>query len=93
MASSLPNRESGPQNQPSANVAVIVSVGAAASMGGISCVIVAGDIFDIMLAPFSLVVLSERSVVPGLQPLNNRPAARPHKNITPTDRKQDPNQR
>lgn len=32
----LPNRESGPQNQPIANVAVFVSVGALASMGGIS---------------------------------------------------------
>jgi hypothetical protein len=32
----LPNRESGPQNQPSANVAVSVLVGAAASMGGIA---------------------------------------------------------
>jgi hypothetical protein len=31
----LPNRESGPQNQPNANVAVSVSVGAEASVGGI----------------------------------------------------------
>jgi len=31
----LPNRESGPQNQPSANVAVSVWVGAEASMGDI----------------------------------------------------------
>jgi hypothetical protein len=32
----LPNRESGPQNQPNAKVAVSVLVGAAASMGGIA---------------------------------------------------------
>ncbi|HUX76326.1 MAG TPA: hypothetical protein VMY40_06765 [Anaerolineae bacterium] len=32
----LPNRESGPQNQLSANVAVSVLAGAAASMGGIA---------------------------------------------------------
>jgi hypothetical protein len=32
----LPNRESGPQNQPRANVAVSVLVGTEASMGGIA---------------------------------------------------------
>ena len=32
--SRLPNRESGPQNQPKANVAVFICAGAAASMGG-----------------------------------------------------------
>jgi len=32
----LPNRESGPQNQPSANVALSVLVGSEASMGDIA---------------------------------------------------------
>jgi hypothetical protein len=37
----LPNRESGPQNQPIAKVAVFVLVGALASMGGISVAVLA----------------------------------------------------
>jgi hypothetical protein len=36
MPSTLPNRESGPQNQPLAKVAVRVVAGASASMGGIA---------------------------------------------------------
>jgi len=51
----LPNRESGPQNQPNANVAVFVSVGAAASMGGIVALMVVGVII------FSSLI--ERSIV------------------------------
>ena len=44
--SKLPNRESGPQNQPNANVAVLVSAGAAASMVGILVLMVAFDFVD-----------------------------------------------
>ena len=50
--SKLPNRESGPQNQPNANVAVLVSAGAAASMAGILVLMVAFDFVGSILLPF-----------------------------------------
>ena len=53
----LPNRESGPQNQPRANVAVSVSTGAAASIGGIVC--------------FGIIVFSFSAVSVVLQPIIN----------------------
>ena len=49
----LPNRESGPQNQPRAKVAVSVLTGAAASMGGIILVGVA-VLFAPLMILFSL---------------------------------------
>ena len=52
--SKLPNRESGPQNQPNANVAVLVSAGAAASMVGIPVLMVEFDLVDSILL-FSLI--------------------------------------
>jgi len=47
----LPNRESGPQNQPKANVAVSVLVGAAASIGGIGTVL---PVLSIVFPSFAL---------------------------------------
>jgi hypothetical protein len=60
-------------------------------MGGMSRILVAGDILDIISVSFSLLVFSERSAVPGLHPPNNKPTAKPDKKNTPTDRKQDVN--
>jgi hypothetical protein len=47
----LPNRASGPQNQPKAKVAVSVFVGAAASMGGMAVMGVAFPCKDSVSSP------------------------------------------
>ena len=59
--SKLPNRESGPQNQPNANVAVLVSAGAAASNVGILVLLV--DVDDSILLPFLISVAAAESAL------------------------------
>jgi hypothetical protein len=54
----LPNRESGPQNQPRANVAISVLAGVARSMGGLMAlgmepVFVAASIFSLLVVKLS----------------------------------------
>jgi len=63
MPPKLPNRESGPQNQPNANVAVLVSAGAAASMVGILVSMVAFDFVDSILLPFLISVVGAESAL------------------------------
>jgi len=74
--SKLPNRESGPQNQPRAKVAVSVLAGKRASMGGI---LVSGLEFDCkfsMLFSFSGFAVGSGPAVPKLQALIQRPMDR-----------------
>ena len=59
----LPNRESGPQNQPSANVAVSVFTGALKSISGISVFMLACDFaVAIVLPPFSNARIMNRGI-------------------------------
>ena len=74
--SKLPNRESGPQNQPRANVAVSVLAGKAASMGGI---LVLGLEFDCkfsMLLSFSSFGVDSEPALPKSQALIKKPMFR-----------------
>jgi hypothetical protein len=66
----LPNRESGPQNQPNANVAVSVSVGTEASVGGIvalgtGLVVARGIVFLSFVEP--------RKIAPKTSPIKHAP--------------------
>ena len=71
--SKLPNRESGPQNQPNANVAVLVSAGAAASMVGILVLMVGFDFVDSILLPFLISAVGAESALLESQALIQRP--------------------
>ena len=61
--SKLPNRESGPQNQPSAKVAVLVLAGDAASMGGTLVLLFGFDVVDSILFSFLIFTVGAESAL------------------------------